>query len=184
VLPIRRGHSNTGNRLSDDRLHNSWCGCNPTALLDGSDDAMSDDRLEKVLNRIVELHEQLDAARAETADARAEVARLNAWADGFSDAQLKERRLAEEVIRELRVFAADLMDGLAGFQDHFAGHFDSECPECAAWKEGIESLLARAEALGVKQSDRAPHICPRCGTLYRGDDRHACAPRDGEKEKG
>lgn len=32
---------------------------------------------------------------------QAEIARLNEWADGFSDAQLKERRLCEERIQEL-----------------------------------------------------------------------------------
>jgi len=34
------------------------------------------------------------------AEAQAEVARLNKWADGFSDAQLKERQLCEELLRE------------------------------------------------------------------------------------
>lgn len=31
----------------------------------------------------------------------AEIARLNKWADGFSDAQLKERRLCEARIQEM-----------------------------------------------------------------------------------
>lgn len=45
---------------------------------------------------------------------QAEVDRLNKWADGFSDAQLKERKLCEDRIQEvqrendrLRVFAGD-----------------------------------------------------------------------------
>lgn len=36
------------------------------------------------------------------AELEADVARLTEWADGFSDAQLKERRLCEEHIRELQ----------------------------------------------------------------------------------
>jgi uncharacterized Zn finger protein (UPF0148 family) len=44
---------------------------------------------------IATLREQLTAANTE-------VARLNKWADGFSDAQLIERAACEEVIRELR----------------------------------------------------------------------------------
>lgn len=33
----------------------------------------------------------------------AEIERLNQWADGFSDAQLKERRLCEARIQELQL---------------------------------------------------------------------------------
>lgn len=40
-----------------------------------------------------------DVDRAEAAD---EIERLNAWADGFSDAQLKERRLCEARIQEMQ----------------------------------------------------------------------------------
>jgi hypothetical protein len=32
-----------------------------------------------------------------------EIERLNKWADGFSDAQLKERRLCEERVREMEM---------------------------------------------------------------------------------
>lgn len=35
-------------------------------------------------------------------DLLAEVERLNQWAEGFSEAQLKERRLSEECLREVR----------------------------------------------------------------------------------
>ena len=38
-----------------------------------------------------------------------EIDRLNNWADGFSDAQLKERELAEAVIRALSQSRADLL---------------------------------------------------------------------------
>lgn len=43
----------------------------------------------------------MTADRATRDELFAEVERLNKWADSFSDAQLKERRLCEERIREI-----------------------------------------------------------------------------------
>lgn len=51
-----------------------------------------------LLKTVAELPYQELIDRA--AKAEAEVERLNTWADGFSDAQLKERRLCEELLRE------------------------------------------------------------------------------------
>lgn len=46
--------------------------------------------------------EHLDLADIVCRDAKAEIERLNKWADGFSDAQLKERRLCEDRIKEMQ----------------------------------------------------------------------------------
>lgn len=55
-----------------------------------------------VYEKIQALADIIAAARAEgRAEGDAEIKRLNEWADGFSDAQLKERRLCEERIREI-----------------------------------------------------------------------------------
>ncbi|WP_107495543.1 hypothetical protein [Thalassobius sp. I31.1] len=43
-----------------------------------------------------------DTLRAQLAAAKAENDRLNKWADGFSDAQLKERKLCEDRIQEVQ----------------------------------------------------------------------------------
>lgn len=45
---------------------------------------------------------ELARLRAQVAALTAECDRLNKWADGFSDAQLKERALSEQVLREYR----------------------------------------------------------------------------------
>lgn len=37
-------------------------------------------------------------------------------------------------------------------------------------------------AAGIREN-RTPRVCPKCKTLVRGDDRHACAP-EGEKGEG
>jgi ATPase subunit of ABC transporter with duplicated ATPase domains len=56
-----------------------------------------------LLTNVVKL---ISLARAqsseELAQARAEIARLNKWADGFSDAQIKERQTGEAYQQELR----------------------------------------------------------------------------------
>lgn len=46
--------------------------------------------------------ENLDLADIVCRDAKEEIDRLNKWADGFSDAQLKERRLCEERLQEMK----------------------------------------------------------------------------------
>jgi hypothetical protein len=46
--------------------------------------------------------QELQKALDENERLQKEIARLNDWADGFSEAQLKERRLCEECIREMQ----------------------------------------------------------------------------------
>jgi hypothetical protein len=66
---------------------------------------------------------------------RAERARLNEWADGFSDAQLKERRLCEERIREIEARATQAETALAAARER-VGRLTSACEwaEHHLWK--------------------------------------------------
>ena len=50
-------------------------------------------------------------------DLVAEIERLNKWADSFSEAQLKERALAEAVIRELRESRSVMLSALHFYAD-------------------------------------------------------------------
>ena len=97
-------------------------------------------------------------------EAQQEVERLNKWADGFSDAQLKERRLCEEHIREVKAERDalkqrdELVEALEFVRDEgmlgsHSAHWDrtdgggSGCPACEAnrkARERISAALARA----------------------------------------
>ena len=82
-------------------------------------------------------------ALAESAD---EIERLNKWADSFSDAQLKERALAEQVIRELRETNSQLLTALIALvrrlDEHFGGNPDAD------WREQAEARTAIAKFIG------------------------------------
>lgn len=50
---------------------------------------------------------EIESLRAQLATANAEVARLNEWADGFTDTHLRERKTGDELIKELRAQLAN-----------------------------------------------------------------------------
>lgn len=67
--------------------------------------AIDSKRLVQSLRNISEQVYRIGGPTCDTvAQAADEIERLNKWADGFSDAQLKERRLCEERIAELNEF--------------------------------------------------------------------------------
>lgn len=76
--------------------------------------------------------------------AEAEVERLNTWADGFSDAQLKERRLCEELLRER---AAQIKELIEALERMVAGLGNAPSAYKSGWLAELQSarsVLSRA----------------------------------------
>lgn len=81
---------------------------------------------------------RIEALARERDGARDEVKRLNTWADGFSDAQLKERATGEAYIRELRQRAeaaeAALVEARSPKPDAYA------CQKCER-RDGLDCVI-------------------------------------------
>ena len=81
-------------------------------------------------------------------EAQQEIERLNKWADGFSDAQLKERRLCEEHIREvtagrdaLREQLREAVEAASAFEDDLSEYCDG--PK----RDRLRTALARIKGV-------------------------------------
>ena len=125
----------------------------------------------------------LSASRAETEAVRAERDRTSNNRDMWRG---QCERQATDLVAA-RSLAAELVEGLAQIEralrkdsrDKSIGaetveyHLDGQAMYQAI--NGARALLSKARAAGIPE-DRTPRVCPKCKTLVRGDDRHACAP--------
>lgn len=152
---------------------------------------MEEETKESLIAMLFKAWSEHRASRAETEAARAErdaakgslESALSHSAVGWDRLQLAKDALevAERDAAGLRALAAELVEGLEKIR---TGDLNGASPVWyfQAAQDVARALIAKARAAGIPPApeDRTPRVCERCGTLVRGDDRHACAPK-GEK---
>lgn len=132
-------------------------------------------------------HPVMREAAAEITALRTEVKRLNDWADGFSDAQQKERSTGEEYQRELREEIAQLrvatnstkllsaIRAALDLNEYFPfSHLDAKAAEMKRQAKAAEAECDKAEAdcaaMRLKLSDLS--FCLFCDLDFAGGEQH------------
>lgn len=99
--------------------------------------------------------DEIESLRAQLATANAEVARLNEWADGFTDTHLRERKTGDELIKELRAQLAEvtalkdrMLQTVATHAEEVGGYYSqliATQAHAARLVEALEHLSATGE---------------------------------------